>query len=77
MHRSAAPEAMNEAASSANAEPAPRAATSTPPIAGPARRSASGRTNWSSELACPSSSAGSSSGTSASNAGAKKPVPTP
>ena len=66
---SATAETRNVIASSANAAPAPTAPTSTPPTAGPASRSASGRTSWSSALACASSSAGRSSGTIASNAG--------
>ena len=48
-----------------------------PPSAGPARRRATGRMNWSSELACGSSEAGRTSGTIASNAGPKNAVPAP
>ena len=48
-----------------------------PPIAGPARRWAIGRTNWSSELAAGRSDAGRMSGTSASKAGVKNAVPAP
>ena len=51
-----------------------RAATSAPPSAGPASRSAIGRTNWSSELAAARSARGTSSGTIASKAGVKNAV---
>ena len=74
---SAAAETANVAALSANAQPTPTPAIRKPPSAGPASRSASGRTNWSSELACGSSEAGSTSGTIASNAGPKNAVAAP
>src|SRR6266536_2644603 len=77
IRNTASVEAAKDAASTANAEPAPRPATSAPPTAGPARRSAIGRTNWSSELAAARSAAGTMSGTIASKAGVKKAVPTP
>jgi hypothetical protein len=77
MKKSASVDAANDAASTANAPPAPIQATRTPPSAGPARRSAIGRTNWSSEFAAASSSAGTTSGTIASKAGVKKAVPMP
>ena len=47
-----APRRRTTRASSAKAVPAPSTSMSTPPSAGPARRSAIGRTNWSSALAC-------------------------
>ncbi len=50
---------------------------SRPPSAGPASRSATGRTNWSSEFARASSEAGRTSGTIASNAGPKNAAPAP
>ena len=74
---SAIAETTNDAASTAKAVPAPSTSMSTPPSAGPARRSAIGRTNWSSALACASSLAGSTSGTSASKDGLKNAVPPP
>ena len=74
--RTATAEAANEAASTANATPVPTA-TSNPPIAGPASRSAMGRTNWSSEFAAARSSGGSKSGTMASNAGMKNALAAP
>ena len=74
---SATAEMAKDAASTANAVPAPSTSMSTPPSAGPARRSAIGRTNWSSALACARSPAGSTSGTSASKEGLKKAVPPP
>ena len=77
MASTATPAAANEAASTANAIPGPKAAISQPPTAGPARRNAIGRTNWSSELAAGRSDAGRMSGTRASNAGVKKAVPAP
>ena len=64
-------------ASSAKAVPVPKAPITTPPSAGPASRIAIGRTIWSSAFAWGSRSAGSSSGTIASNAGAKKAAPAP
>src|SRR5881396_3318056 len=54
------------AASSAKAQPGPTAATTAPPRAGPARRNAAGRTNWSSKFASTSRSVGTISGTIAS-----------
>ena len=57
--------------------PGPKAAMIQPPAAGPARRRAIGRTNWSSELAAGRSDAGRMSGTSASKAGVKNAVPAP
>ena len=77
MRKIATVEAAKDAASTANAVPVPTPATSTPPSAGPARRSAIGRTNWSSELAAARSAAGTMSGTTASKAGVKNAVPTP
>src|SRR4051794_28553256 len=77
MLSSAIAEMPNDAASNANAAPMPTASMSTPPSAGPARRSATGRTNWSSELACASSAAGRTSGTIASKAGPKNAAPAP
>ena len=74
---SATAETTNDAASSAKAVPAPNTSMSTPPSAGPARRSAIGRTNWSSALAWARSPAGSTSGTSASKDGLKNAVPAP
>ena len=63
--------------SSAKAQPTPTPAMRKPPSAGPARRRATGRMNWSSEFACGSSEAGRTSGTIASNAGPKNAVPAP
>ena len=74
---SALAETANEGASSANAPPTPTASISTPPSAGPGEPQRDGRTNWSSELACASSDAGRTSGTIASNAGAKNAAPAP
>ena len=74
---SAAAETANVAALSANAQPTPTPSMRKPPAAGPASRRASGRTNWSSELACGSSEAGSTSGTIASKAGPKNAVAAP
>ena len=74
---SAIAETQKLAASTAKARLSPRLEISQPAAAGPARRSASGRTNWSSELAAASWSAGRMSGTIASNAGLKNAVPTP
>ena len=68
-------ETANDPASSANAVPEPVTPTSTPPSAGPTRRIAIGRTNWSSAFACGRSSTGTSSGTADSKAGVKKPAP--
>ncbi len=51
MSRIATADTTNVAASNANATPVPTAATSVPPSAGPARRRAIGRTNWSSAFA--------------------------
>ena len=73
----AAAEARKESASSVKATPVPATAMSTPPTAGPTRRSAIGRTRWSSALACASSSAGRTSGVIASNAGPKNAPPAP
>src|SRR5205814_8795162 len=70
----AAPEAANDTTSTTNAAPT-ETATSQPPSAGPASRSAIGRTNWSSEFAAARSLAGSRSGTIASKAGVKNAVP--
>ena len=72
-----AAETMKDAASSAKTTPAEAEATSTPPIAGPAIRKTIGRISWSSAFACASRSAGTMSGTSASNAGAKNAAPVP
>ena len=74
---SMAAEKRNVALSSANTRPAPPAATRMPPSAGPAIRRTRGRMSWSSALACASRSAGTMSGTKASNAGAKKAAPVP
>ena len=74
---SAAAETANVAALRANAQPTPTPAMRKPPSAGPASRRATGRMNWSSEFACGSSEAGSTSGTIASNAGPKNAVPAP
>jgi len=73
----ATPATANDAASVANAIPGLNAAMIQPPIAGPARRWAIGRTNWSSELAAGRSAPGRMSGTSASKAGVKNAVPAP
>ena len=70
-------DAANDAESSANAVPEPSPATMAPPIAGPTRRSAIGRTNWSREFAAGRSAEGTMSGTTASKAGMKNAVPTP
>ena len=74
---SAAAETANVAALSAKAQPTPTPSMRKPPSAGPASRRATGRMNWSSELACGSSEAGRTSGTIASNAGPKNAVPAP
>ena len=74
---SATAETTKDAASTAKAVPAPSTSMSTPPRAGPARRSAIGRTNWSRALAWARSPAGSTSGTSASKDGLKNAVPPP
>ena len=70
-------EARNDSASSVNATPVPATAIRPPPSAGPTRRSAIGRTRWSSALAWASSSAGRTSGVIASNAGPKNAPPAP
>src|SRR5438093_8914397 len=70
-------DAANDAESSANAVPDPSPATMAPPTAGPTRRSAIGRTNWSREFAAGRSAEGTMSGTTASKAGMKNAVPTP
>ena len=77
MLTSAIVEMPNDAASNANAVPTPTASMSRPPSAGPASRSATGRTNWSSEFARASSEAGRTSGTIASKAGPKNAAPAP
>src|SRR5262245_18764326 len=48
-----------------------------PPHAGPSMRNTAGRTNWSSAFACGKSSAGTRSGTNASNAGPANALPAP
>src|SRR6478752_6063128 len=65
-------EAANVAASRTNAVDAPKLATIRPPSAGPARRRAMGRTNWSSEFAAGRWSVETRLGTIASKAGTKK-----
>ena len=70
-------ETRNVAASRAKAAEAPTAATSIPPNAGPAIRSARGLTTWSTAFAWSSSPGGTRSGTTESNAGPKKPVAAP
>ena len=77
MASSVAAETTNDAASSPKDHPTPTTPMTTPPTAGPARRSASGRMSWSSELAWASASDGSSSGTRASEAGSKNAVAAP
>ena len=70
-------ESTNVAAFAVKAHPAPTAATSTPPSIGPASRVASGRMNWSSELAWVRVPSGTRSGMVASNAGPKNAEPAP
>ena len=60
-----------------SAQPGPTAATRKPPSIGPTSRVATGRMNWSSELACVRSSSGTRSGMIASNAGPKNAEPAP
>ena len=78
MASTATAETHERAASSANAAPTPteldQQAAERP---GPSMRSAIGRTNWSSELACGELGSGSTSGTIASKAGPKKAAPAP
>ena len=77
MSASATAETANDAASIANAAPAPAVATIAPPSAGPASRSASGLTSWSSALAWTRRCGGTSSGTIAPNAGPNIASPLP
>ncbi len=72
-----ATDSANVAASAANAQPGPATAITAPPTIGPKICSPAGRTNWSSEFAATRSSSGTSCGTSASNAGPKKPAAAP
>ena len=74
---SAPAEIRNDAPSRRNTDPAPATAIRMPPSAGPAIRRTSGRASWSSALACASRSLGRSSGTIASNAGAKNAAAVP
>ncbi len=67
----------NEAPSMRKAIPAPSRATTKPAIAGPARRTISGRKSPWSALACGSSASGRRSGTMAVEAGLKKASPRP
>ena len=77
MRATSAAETTNEAPSTTNAGPGPRAWTVRPPTAGPAMRSMSGLTKPARAFACGSSSSGTRSGTMAVEAGLNSASPRP
>src|SRR5918996_1652898 len=77
MRKIAVAEARNVPASRRNASPGPIVATSQPPRAGPTSMKASGRMNWSSELASSSRFRGTIWGTTEVAAGPKNASPVP
>src|SRR5918996_57883 len=77
MRKIAVAETRKVPASRRNASPGPIVATIQPPSAGPTSMNASGRMNWSSELACRSRSRGTIWGTIDVKAGPKNASPVP